>query len=338
MAQSLLAHLYTRIKGSQEDVATLSLNYLISQSMVLRKTYTDLMASALHITIEGDLQYSCQSVGENKERPDMVGKDSKNKEVILCEMKFYAGLTPNQPMGYIDRLKKVDGKGLVFVCPKERETSLWAKLVSRCDGREIEHINSRCVSVDGIRMSMLSWGDIINALKEVAPVESASDLQQLEGFCAQMDMEAFIPFSEDDLGAEQARKAQRFYSVIDEVAAQITTELGGKSKAFGNATYYERKVDLLIGEEDYTLSIMYDRELWKSNSSVETPFWFSIYDADWQRGEFFQDRLAGIPAEKKDGSVWQMCYLALMPLTDATFEEVCQDLKEQVLNYLNIFS
>ena len=34
----------------------------------------------------------------------------------------------------------------------------------------------------------------------------------------------------------------------------------------------------------------------------------------------------------------QMCYLALVPLTDATFEEVCQDLKEQALKYLDIFS
>ncbi len=32
MAESLLAHLYSRIKGSQEDVATLSLQYIISSS------------------------------------------------------------------------------------------------------------------------------------------------------------------------------------------------------------------------------------------------------------------------------------------------------------------
>gem|GEM_PF-6406081 len=35
MAESLLAHLYTRIKGSQKDVATLALQYIISSSTKL---------------------------------------------------------------------------------------------------------------------------------------------------------------------------------------------------------------------------------------------------------------------------------------------------------------
>ena len=40
MAYSLLAHLYPRIKGSQEDVATFSLGYILEQSDALNKTFT----------------------------------------------------------------------------------------------------------------------------------------------------------------------------------------------------------------------------------------------------------------------------------------------------------
>ena len=43
MAYSLLAHLFPRIKGSQEDVATLALTYLLQQSGVLRSTFTSLV-------------------------------------------------------------------------------------------------------------------------------------------------------------------------------------------------------------------------------------------------------------------------------------------------------
>jgi len=36
MANSLLAHLYSHIKGSQEDVATLSLQYILSNYEALK--------------------------------------------------------------------------------------------------------------------------------------------------------------------------------------------------------------------------------------------------------------------------------------------------------------
>ena len=103
---ALLAHLYSRITGSQEDVATLSLQYIISSSPQLNAAFNKLMSSALVTEIEDDTTYSCQSVGENSERPDMSGVDSQGRETILCEMKFYAGLTSNQPNTYLDRLIK----------------------------------------------------------------------------------------------------------------------------------------------------------------------------------------------------------------------------------------
>ena len=41
-------------------------------------------------TFEDKMQYLCQVTGESEEmeRPDMVGLDSKGKEVILFEMKW----------------------------------------------------------------------------------------------------------------------------------------------------------------------------------------------------------------------------------------------------------
>ena len=43
MGYSLLAHLYPRIKGSQEDVATFSLGYILEQSDALNKAFTKLI-------------------------------------------------------------------------------------------------------------------------------------------------------------------------------------------------------------------------------------------------------------------------------------------------------
>ena len=116
MAHSLLAHLYPHIRGSQEDIATYSLQYLLVQSKELNRAFTKRISTVLHIDTEKALQYVCQSTGkgEEKERPDMVRLDSNGNENILCEMKFYATLTVNQPNTYIDRLVQCGGKGLIL--------------------------------------------------------------------------------------------------------------------------------------------------------------------------------------------------------------------------------
>ena len=82
MANSLLAHMYSRIRGSQEDVATIALQYLVSQSNDLNRAFTHLLESKLQAEISESLQYTCQSVGEDRERPDMAGTDRNGNEVL----------------------------------------------------------------------------------------------------------------------------------------------------------------------------------------------------------------------------------------------------------------
>ncbi len=106
MAESLLAHLYSRIKGSQEDVATISLQYIISASSKLNEAYNKLLSDTLGFRLDPDITYTCQSVGENSERPDMSGTDSNGKEVILCEMKFYVGLGRGKNMTVFEKKYK----------------------------------------------------------------------------------------------------------------------------------------------------------------------------------------------------------------------------------------
>ncbi len=75
MSYSLLAHLYPHIRGSQEDIATYSLQYLLYQSKDLNKAFTKRISDILHIDVSEVLQYVCQVTGksEEKERPDMAG-------------------------------------------------------------------------------------------------------------------------------------------------------------------------------------------------------------------------------------------------------------------------
>lgn len=340
MAKSLLAYLYPRIKGSQEDIATISLQYLLSQSHELNKAFTKMVASSIHAPLDDCLDYICQSTGDENERPDMAGIDKTGQEVVLCEMKFYAGLTANQPLTYLERLRQKGGYGCVFICPKSRQTNLWAKLKELCIDQPIEEVDSRCIRVDGIHLSIMTWVEILECLRTVAASSDSkyqSDIEQLSGYCSQMDSDAFIPFRPEDLTAEAAKNAERYYEVIDEtfnlLCAEKNITVSPKGKASTYRTGYERKLEI----NGLLVRLNYDRNLWKSTDSVETPFWVSFNDTTWQQSEIFKDRITKISSNKQDPTIWDLRYFALEALPNATLDEICVDLKQQVLRYVSLF-
>ena len=341
MSYSLLAHLYPYIKGSQEDIATYSLQYLLSQSEELNRAFTKRLMQSLHIQTEDTLQYLCQVTGksDNKERPDMAGIDSKGIETILCEMKFYASLTINQPLGYIDRLKNNNGKGLIFVCPNIRLTNLWATLNEICKNREVKVIDDYCITVDGINLSIITWSEIIELLKQVASsvaINFSADISQLEGYCTQIDSEAFVPFSAEDLSAEIASKRDRYYQVIDEIIDLFCADKKYKtSKKRLKATAYRKGYTRSLYIDEYTFTINYDRDMWKHPSTLETPFWISLRAKDWKQPKEYIEKFRIIPDNKKQ-EFWNMTFLALEPLQNSTLSEVCEDMKRQIEKYFSI--
>ena len=341
MAHSLLAHLYPHIRGSQEDIATYSLQYLLVQSKELNRAFTKRVSTVLHIDSDDTLQYVCQATGkgEEKERPDMVGLDANGNEKILCEMKFYATLTANQPNTYIDRLINCDGKGLVFICPEARLTNLWAKLNELCEDRDVEAIDDYCIKVDGINLAIITWTEIIELLKQVASsvaVGFSSDIAQLEGYCEQLDSEAFIPFSAEDLSAEMANKGERYYQVVDEVIELFCADKNYRTSKKGvKATGYRKGYTRSLYIDDLTFTLNYDRDMWRNPENIETPFWIAIRNEDWDQDEKMIKK-HDVFSENKKQMFWGMIFLALEPLQNSTFSEVCEDIKTQIERYIEI--
>ena len=305
MSYSLLAHLYHHIKGSQEDIATLSLQYLLSQSEELNKAFTKLLSDQLNSNLGPTLQYCCQVTGqsEQKERPDMAGLDINCNEVVLCEMKFYATLTPNQPLTYLQRLIENNGKGLVFICPTARKTNLWSKLVELCNIYPIQAIHNDCVSVSGVKMAILTWTEIIELLKKTAgavAVQYSSDIAQLEGYCTQLDSEAFIPFSAFDLSADIAKKADRYYQIIDDVIELIHSDKSYNTSKKGlKASAYRKGYTRSLYIDNLTITLNYDRDMWKDPTSIETPFWVGIRDVQWKQTSNIIEILNRFPENHK---------------------------------------
>ena len=340
MAESLLAHLYSRIKGSQEDVATLSLQYILTLSPALNESFSRLLFDSISRDYISDIDYKCQSVGDNKERPDIAGIDSAGNEVILCEAKFYAGLTSNQPNAYLDRLINRDGTALVFICPEARRISLWNKVVGLCEGRQIEYISEYCVNVDGIAMSLISWNEIIETLKTVASVSAISaipDISQLEGFCSMMDRTAFIPFSEEDLGPEIAIKEERYYQVIDSLYDKLVANenIETSSKGF-KASPYRSGYTRYIKINGLGICIMYSRGAWINNTSSETPFWFSVSDDGGKQSKELLEKLNSVKEIEKHLS--DHVYLALHPALNVPLDDVAEDMMNQIVAYIKMLT
>ncbi|MBR3017521.1 MAG: hypothetical protein IKH57_10685 [Clostridia bacterium] len=337
---ALLANLYSHIRGSQEDIATYSLQYILSEASELNQAFTRLASEALFCHLPPSLNYACQAAGENSERPDIAGVDSNGTELLLCEAKFYAGLTSNQPNAYLDRLIRKNGVGLLFICPAVRKQVLWGQLLDLVSRRSVKCVSDFCVAVDEAFMSIITWGDVISTLRRAAnayAVECLSDIDQLAGFCQQMDSDAFIPFSAEDLGPDVARKEERYYRVIDELVDYLKSDKSLMPSTKGvKATAYRKGYGRGIRIKNYWLSINYDRDLWGSTSTTETPFWVAIRSgSDWKQSDYYLKAFLRIPSKEK-GSMWGLTYVALHPVLNGTINDVVKDMKEQILCYIDL--
>lgn len=333
---ALLAHLYSHIRGSQEDIATLSLQYILSQSLELNFAFTKFVSRALSVDLPDHLNYITQKTGKDKERPDISGINELGQEYILCEAKFYAGLTSNQPLGYLDRLQQNNGKGLLFICPANRRSNLWAKLNELCAGRTLVSISDYCVLVDNVRLALTTWAEVLDLLHQTAAaveVQSLADIEQLMGFCRQMDDDAFIPFTQEELGAETARLEERYYRIIDAMidAFKSDSNLKVSGKGLRNNGNRDGYVTHFCVNNN-CVTIRYDRRMWLDSHTVETPFWTTLYDDNWNQPMSYLRIFNKYPERNK--FVSNRVSLALFPPVNETLDEVANDLKAQVMAYL----
>ncbi len=342
MSHSLLAHLYPRIKGSQEDIATFSLGYILEQSVLLNEVFTKLISDRLNIETDGRLIYRCQDADTEFGRPDIAAYQNGQLK-ILCEAKFYAGLTENQPVSYLKRLSSVNDSGLIFICPRNRIISLWDKIRANAAqaGMKEKRISETLVCYEHVHMAIISWSEILSELIRNATErepEHLGDLKQLEGFCQQIDSESFIPFRPEDFGAQVARDIDRYYQVVDEVFENLLLqkELAPSFKRLRRSPSWHG-YSQYIRLKDFGLSIDFLRNLWKSQTSIETPFWChfkEIQNGAWVLTDRLLKYYAALDATKADNH-YGNTYIALLPKPYSTLEETAEDLANQIIQILN---
>jgi hypothetical protein len=298
---SLLGTFYSRIKSSPEDIATESLCYILNKSSGLRRTFTLFLYNQIGAETNIGLIFKTQVSGENHERPDLVGYNNHQQEVVIGEMKFWAGLTSNQPVEYLGRLSRSaykDKKILFFLCPDLRIPTLRSEIFRRCKdsihGPELVELPNKSLKWNDVHIVIVSWDQVLDVLKDSLTVGESvisSDLDQLSGLKNALDSASFMPITEEDMAPAIGKRILSYYKLVDKVAEVLKVTYGINSKGFkstpqyGGYTKYMRKDNIAI-----TLNLSFNN--WSSHG--DTPIWLGIKEItsnDWRYSQHFRDLL-----------------------------------------------
>lgn len=287
MARGLLAHLADRFVTQREDLATEALLYILNQSSAARDEVARLLAD-VGAPVDGTLAFKSQSVGDGHERPDLVCLVG-GREHALFEMKFWAGLTDNQPVGYLNRLERGSGSALIFVAPEKRLEILWSELERRVtDAGEVlgkrsePHAATFTAVVGGVSLAALSWTSLLSrvdwAISSADETALKESLGQLRALCDREDGEAFLPLQGAELTGSHPRRLIQFGSLVDDAVSKLVSEgLGdtsGLRAAAGNG-WYGRYVRFA----NAGCLVHVSAEKWAKLQP--TPLWVRVKDPEW---------------------------------------------------------
>lgn len=283
--QTLLAHLALQKKFSDkyENIAVEALGHILSESDAARHALSDVLRTG-GAEVGEIARVKTQASGEEGTRPDLAGFDQHNKERVLIEAKFWAGLTDNQPVAYLERLPENQASALLFVAPAKRFELLWQEMCRLVREAKIdlvrahEEANLRSATVGGKRLLMLiSWTYLLDRMDSRASTSreshTKSDIQQLQGLAEQMDDGAFLPLRREDLGPEFPRRLRNLEGLVDDVIERLEQkELAAKGTTSRSNTAYGRGLQLSGTDAWFGL----DHYKWAE--ARDTPLWLYLYE------------------------------------------------------------
>ena len=233
--RTLLAKLAPMFGAQTENLAVAALGHILSGSQAARRALSDLLAAG-GATVGEIAQVRTQATGQEGERPDLAGFDRDGRERVLIEAKFWAGLTGNQPIAYLERLRVNTPSTLLFVSPVARIETLWNELlrtvaesqsgITLAPTSEVEGLRSAAAG-DGRYLLLTSWQALLGRMATQAAAAADShaekDIGQLHGLAAQQDDEAFLPLRREEFGPEFPRRMLGLQRLVNDATDRAVT-------------------------------------------------------------------------------------------------------------------
>ena len=323
--KSLFGHIVLNNTSQAENLATEALNYILSNSNAARVGFTRFLLT-IDSRFTDDLYFKTQDYGEDNAIPDLVGVDSDNDPICMIESKFWAGLTDNQPVTYIKRLKQNKTSVLLFLVPSKRLESIWNEVSDRCkdagmhlesETRDHYHISANLNQNN--YLAAIDWNSLLTLIETELDAAGdyliKSDLLQLKGLCNQMDEESFLPIDSTEISPMIARRNMQFYDIVNEVIS-IGQSKGIYSKnrltAGGGMYYYANYFQI----DEFFYGLRFDNESWYNR--LNTPLWLEVYGKGWRKAPEERPKvkkaLSDLKSYKKNKLFFDKFEVALVPL------------------------
>ena len=282
---TLLAHLVLKFAPHPENVAVDALGHILARSATAREALSDLLRDA-GADVGPLARVTTQATSEGRERPDLAAVDDRGRERLLIEAKFWAGLTENQPVAYLERLPAGVTSALLVVGPEARRVSLWAELrelVQEAEGLAWQDATTtpelRSADIGrGRKLVLTSWGALLGRMASRASGAHEADVEldigQLRGLADRMDGEAFLPLRSEELGLEMPRRVLNFNALLDDAFTMATDAGALRAVSPVTSTTDRRGGRVRIAGTRAWFGIGYD--LWARHRP--TPLWLRFWD------------------------------------------------------------
>ncbi len=264
---SVLAHVVLGGAIHSEPAATRALAFILNASPDMAQAFLERLdpscISFVPTRITAELaQDDCQ--------PDLTLHDRDNHARMFIENKFWADLTPAQPVRYLECLPEDPPSALVFIVPEQRVPTAWNELRERCRKAELEW--SDCAGTEGVtgarvgRRAMLitSWRYVLEGLRNAADVTVRQDIDQLQGLTDRMDSQAFLPLrAEEPTSQETAHSLINYSDLVQAVITQLKTCGVADAKGLGPGHTWYRTGHFLHLRERFEVWLGVDLEVWR---------------------------------------------------------------------------
>jgi hypothetical protein len=327
----LFSHVAAKFGRSPEDLATEGLHFLLSHH-VAADAFVDLLNRMCGTDLPGTMNFRTQEGTEDGEgQPDMKGTAGDGSVPLLVESKFWAGLTRNQPDGYLRALESVPGAVLLFLVPDIRQRYLWSKVLDRIDDPNAQSGGrDRCVHLTNrTSVTMCSWTEVLDtieaALRREEKSEFLGDLAQLRALCDAYSDSGFTPFRDDELGPGVGKRINQLHRILP----NLRSELGDAWAEPGSlaAGQYRNVFKTKVHGLNAAIGIEYN---WWANRGT-SPLWLRIKarSAD-RRTRLMQALMPDIKAFRDGDSFPTDTLVPLILKTGAEFDDVMDDLANQL--------
>jgi hypothetical protein len=341
----LFGHLASRFSTHPENLATEAMAFIVNRSAAMRETLRRFVGRT-GIELPALALFRPQAADGQGNIPDLIGFDGTGAERLFIENKFWAGLTANQPIGYLNRLPADGGALLVFVVPRKRLPMIWTELARSAIDRAKQLPDPEQLADDllyarltaSTAIAATTWDAVLNSLelsaRAAGDASTAEDIAQLRSLCEVMDSEAFLPVRMEEL--TNLEVPRRLIGLAD-----LIPDLTRKAVALGIADitstrethgWYSAGRYLRIGPAGAWLAgawLGIDHESW-SRYGI-TPLWIHFDKTEFGRAPFVLGALktwAEPRSFEEDGRA--AIPLTLLPYV--TRERVLEDLIEQLKN------